>query len=149
MGPENQKPMKRSLLLALVAMLALSMAPAGGAERADAQLFAGGTTPVGGGFFFPGTGVSDGSKMQYPAPLEVTRGSNVVLTNLDEATVANSHAIRSLKLNKRTKRPLFRSKAVYSPGDSVTMITSHLRRGLYPYRCTTHANMYGAIQIVK
>jgi plastocyanin len=126
------------------------MTPAGGAEAyADAQLFAGGTTPVGGGLFFPGAGISDGSKVQYPAPLEIAKGSNVVFTNLDEAAVANSHAIRSLKLNKRTKRPLFRSGTVYRPGESVTVITSHLKPGFYPYRCTTHANMYGAFQVVQ
>ena len=142
--------MRRLLLLACAAVLALPMAPAGGAPAyADAQLFVGATTPVGGGVFFPGTGISDGSKIQYPAPLEVTKGSNVVLTNLDEATVANSHAIRSLKINRRTKKPLFRSQTVYSPGDSVTMITSHLKPGLYAYRCTTHANMYGALEITQ
>ena len=142
--------MKRLLLLACVAVLALPMAPAGGAPAyADAQLFVGATTPVGGGLFFPGTGVSDGTTMEYPAPLEVTKGANVVLTNLDESAVSNSHAIRSLKVNKRTKRPLFRSSTVYSPGDSVTMITSHLKPGLYPYRCTTHGNMFGAIQVAE
>jgi plastocyanin len=142
--------MKRLVVLACSAVLALSMAPAGGAPvDADAQIFAGGTTPVGGGFFFPGTGISDGAEVLYPAPLEVTKGSNVTLTNLDEAVVANIHQIRSLKLNKRTKRPLFTSKPVYSPGDRVTMITSHLKPGFYPYKCTTHGNMFGAIRIVK
>ena len=55
--------MRTSLLAGLAALLALSMAPAGGAESAaDAQLFVFGTTPVVGGFFFPGTGLSDGSQ---------------------------------------------------------------------------------------
>ena len=141
---------KRLILLGLVGLLALTAAPAGGAARAeDARLFAGGTTPLGGGLFFPGAGISDGNKIQYVAPLEVTKGANVVFTNLDEGAVSNIHQIRSLKVNKRTKRPLFSSKPVRSPGDSVTMITSSLKPGLYKYRCTTHANMFGAIEVVK
>ena len=142
--------MKRLLLVAVAAVLALPTAPAGGATQAeDAQIFACCTTPVGGGLFFPGTGVSDGTKMEYPAPVQVTQGSNVTFTNFDEAAVANNHQIRSLKINKKTRRPLFTSKPVFSPGDSVTMITSHLKPGLYPYRCTTHGNMFGAIEVVR
>ena len=142
--------MKRMCVLALTAALALAAAPAGGATRAeDARVFAGGTTPVGGGVFFPGTGISDGAKMQYPAPLEVTQGSNLIFTNLDESAVANLHQIRSLKVNRRTRQALFSSKPLRSPGDSTTVITSHLKPGLYAYRCTTHANMFGAIEVVK
>jgi plastocyanin len=87
--------------------------------------------------------------LQYVEPLEVTKGSNVEFTNLDESSVSNIHQIRSLKVNKRTKRPLFSSKPVRSPGDSVTVITSHLKLGVYKYRCTTHANMFGAIEVIK
>jgi plastocyanin len=142
--------MKKIVALALVGALASLAAPAGGASRAeDARLLVGTTTPAGGGIFFPGTGISDGSKIQYPAPLEVTKGSNVVITNIDEQVVANNHQVRSLKTNKRTKKALFASKPLRHPGDSVTMITSHLKPGLYAYRCTTHANMFGAIKVVR
>lgn len=142
--------MRKILALALTASLALVAAPAGGTARPeDARIFIGGTTPLTGGYFFPGTGIHDGSKMQYPEPLEVKKGSNLVFTNLDEAAVANNHQVRSLKVNKRTKRPLFRSKPVYSPGDSVRVITSHLKPGFYPYRCTTHQGMFGAIKVVR
>ena len=98
--------MKRFALIAVAGVLALSAVPANGADRAeDSRVFAGGTTPVGGGAFFPGTGVSDGSKMQYPDPLEITQGANVILTNLDEGSVANIHQIRSLKVDNKKASP--------------------------------------------
>jgi plastocyanin len=141
--------MKRMLGVALVAAVALGAAPAGNAARAeDSRLFIGGTTPLTAGYFFPGTGVHDGNRYEYPTPLEVERGGNVVVSNLDEEAVANNHQIRSLKVNRRSKRPLFASKPLRHPGDTVTMITSNLRPGVYKYKCTTHAGMFGAIRVV-
>ena len=142
--------MRKLLGVALIALLALPVAPAGGAARAeDAQLFVGGGTLLTDGYFFPGTGISDGSKYRFVAPLQVTRGSNVVLTNLDESAVTNLHQVRSLKKNPRTKRPLFTSAAVRRPGDRVTIITSHLKPGSYKYICTTHGSMVGMLEVVK
>ena len=142
--------MKRLVALACLLAVALPAAPAGGAARAeDSRLFTAGATPGTSGFFFPGTGISDGTKTEFPAPLEVAQGANVVVTNVDEQTVANSHQIRSLRVNRRTRRPLFGSKPLRHPGDSVTMITSHLKPGLYKYRCTIHGGMLGAIRVVR
>jgi plastocyanin len=156
MGPENHRGMRRLLALSFVAALALGAAPAGGAQRPeDGRLFVGATTPLTAGYFFPGTGISDGNTYSYPEPLEIEQGANVVVTNVDEEAVANNHAIQSLKSKRvgkkgnRRRQPLFGSKALRHPGDSVTMVTSHLRPGLYKYRCTTHAGMYGAIQVVR
>jgi hypothetical protein len=141
--------MKRLFLLVLAGVLALPALPAGGAARAeDARLFVGGGTNLTSGYFFPGTGIYDGAKYQYFAPLQVTQGSNVVLTNGDESLVTNKHQVRSLKKTKRTKRPLFTSKPLYRPGDMTTIITSHLKPGQYKYICTTHSTMSGVIEVV-
>ena len=142
--------MRKLVTLALTGVLALSAAPVGSAAEAeDARLYVAATTPLTSGYFFPGTGVYDGEQFVYIEPLQVTKGTNVVMTNLDEEAVANAHQVRSLKKKKKTKRPLFASKPVRHPGDTVTIRTKHLKPGKYKYVCTTHAGMTGMLQVVK
>lgn len=149
---ENRASMRRSLVAALAGVLALLAAPVGSAAEAkkeNARLFVGGTTPLTSGYFFPGAGVYNGERYQYVEPLQVTKGTNVELTNLDEEAVANAHQVRSLKKNKKTKRPLFASKPVRHPGDTVIIRTKRLKPGKYAYICTTHTGMTGMLQIVR
>lgn len=142
--------MKRLISLVAIAALALPVAPATGAPSAeDGRIFVGGGTNLTNAYFFPGTGIYDGSKVQYFAPPQITQGSNFVLTNLDESTVTNIHQIRSRKNIPGTLKPLFGSAPVSRPGDSVTIITSRLKPGRYAYICTTHSGMSGMIEVVK
>jgi plastocyanin len=140
--------MRKGIVAALVVALcvpATTAAGAGGAGRQDSVLFAGGGTPLTNGVFFPGTVVYDGYDF-VGEPLPVQKGSNVEFINLDYSPVTNSHQIRSFKL--RRGRPLFQSKSVDGPGQTL-MITSHVKLGTYYYFCTTHASMFGAIEITE
>lgn len=145
--------MRKVLLLIAVASFAL-LSPAAAAPEdpmrlapirsGEAPLFAGGGTPVSNGIFFPGTAACLGSCQGVP--YEVAQGSDIRFYNLDPAVVANNHRILSKRTNKNG-RPLFISDTIGGPA-STLMKTSHLRPGVYPYKCTVHDGMEGILEIV-
>lgn len=142
--------MRRGLLLVLASLLAAAVvsshAPAGAQAIPGTTIVAGGGTPLSNGIFFPGTAVySDGSFLGEPAA--IARGTDIEFVNLDEASVANGHRMVSLKVNKRTGRPLFSSKMLLSPGQSATVVTSHLKPGTYPFFCPVHSGMWGLLKV--
>jgi plastocyanin len=142
--------MRKVLVLTVLFALVVPAQIAAGATtstRATAPLFVGGGTFVSNGTFFPGTAVyQDGA--YYGAPYEIAKGTDVELTNVDEGSVANGHAIRSFK-RRRNGRPLFASARVDQPGESTIMITSHLKPGVYPYFCLQHSGMLGRLEITR
>lgn len=146
--------MKRLLAGATCAALALLPGAASGAparptappKAADTvPLFAGGGTALSNGFFFPGTAVYDGNKLQG-VPLQVQQGQNIQFVNTDAAPVTNGHQIISFK--RRRGHPLFQSPLVNGPATAL-VITENLKPGVYPYFCNIHFGMYGLIEIVK
>ena len=145
--------MKRIALVALCLALSAPVAHAGGSSSPrveNAKLFAGAGTNLTNGIFFPGTGLYDGSKYFTVQPLQVPRRANVDFTNLDVSAVTNSHQIRSYQLTRwgRRRVPLFQSPLVDGPG-SATMVTSHVKPGIYQYFCTTHGGMVGFLEVTK
>lgn len=154
--------MKRFLAFALVASLALPVAPApagdlplsdGSTGRPEENvLFAGGGTNLTNGIFFPGAAdcSADGCEPLLP-PLQIARGSNIEFVNLDASFITNGHRIASFKRKMKGKKkgqPLFYSEQVDGPGTAVVK-TSRLKPGLYYYTCTTHSPMFGAIEVVE
>jgi hypothetical protein len=143
----------RSLATALIGLLPLSLlAPAQAANPVTPEahpniIIAAGGTNLSNGFFFPGTAICDNDGCDG-APMQIAKGTDVTFVNLDPAVVTNSHRIISLKKKKRTGRPLFASDTVDGP-DQTTMITSHLKPGVYPYFCSFHFGMYGQIEVTK
>ena len=149
--------MRQALVLALGALIALALLPSPvGANltapvneatcvNGEAPLFAGGTTPLVNGFFFPGTGIKNGRKIDG-LPYEVPKGCNISLINLDAADLVNAHRIVSYK--KRRGIPRFASPSSRGPTRTL-MITEHLKPGKYPYYCSTHTGMYGILKIVR
>ena len=113
---------------------------------ADAVLFAGGGTLLTNGIFFPGTAIYQDGEYQGAPPMQVNRGTNITFVNLDPAPVTNIHKIRSDKTNRKG-RPVFESEPSAGPG-TITIETSHLKPGVYPYYCPVHSGMYGRIEIV-
>ena len=141
-------------LLALVTALSFSALPASatpnGASAGPGYVFAGGGTLLTNGFFFPGTALCDeaGCSVVGP-PNEIQKGTDFTFAMIDAEAVANAHQIVSVKVNKRTKRPLFYSDVLTTPGDQDLVVTSKLKPGTYFYRCTVHYGMFGAIEIVR
>ena len=145
--------MKRIALIALCLALGAPVAHAGAAPAVpgpDPVLFAGAGTNLTNGVFFPGTGLYDGSKYFTVQPLQVPKGRNVDFVNLDASVVTNYHQIRSRKLVLRGRRrvPLFQSPAVNGPG-TATLITCHVKPGVYEYICTIHGGMVGFFEVLK
>jgi hypothetical protein len=140
--------MRKSLLALSSALVFAGIVPAAPAapRAAEVNVFVGGGTPLTNGAFFPGTQLYDGTSYTGQ-PLDVAKGSDLNLTMLDEATVANGHKLVSFKRNKRTQLPLFQSDLLKSPGEKSLVITSFLKPGLYRYYCSTHDGMFGAILI--
>jgi plastocyanin len=140
--------MKRLLLVALATLLVTGLYPsASGAQGIPSQtIIVGGGTPLSNGIFFPGTAIYDGSGF-VGEPVSISQGTDLEVVNLDEEVVANSHKLVSLKLNKRTKRPLFSSQMLRSPGDSSAVVTSHLKPGTYPFYCPVHSGMWGLLEV--
>jgi hypothetical protein len=141
-------------LLALVTALIVSALPAAAssdnAAAGAGYVFAGGGTLLSNGFFFPGTALCNevGCSVVGP-PNEIQKGTDFTFANVDAEAVANAHQIVSVKVNKRTKRPLFYSDVLTTPGDQDLVVTSKLKPGTYFYRCTVHYGMFGAIEIVR
>ena len=139
--------MRKTLLLGALVGLLLpgSMAAGAGApEKANGYIFAGGGTFVSNGAFFPGTAVFDGSKL-VGQPYQIAQGSDITFVNLDNGDIANGHQIRSYK--QRKGRPLFQSKKLTQTGESATMVTSHLKPGIYEFACPIHFGMYGLLEV--
>jgi hypothetical protein len=53
-----------------------------------------------------------------------------------------------VKRNKRTKKPLFASDVLTTPGQTDLVVTSHLKPGDYVFRCTIHFGMYGILEVL-
>ncbi|HVF53839.1 MAG TPA: plastocyanin/azurin family copper-binding protein [Actinomycetota bacterium] len=137
------------IAIAAVAAAALGAptAMAGPAPRATTPVIAFGGTQVSNGIFFPGTVLCAGATCTgKELPLEVPQGNDVQFINLDVDAFAGAHQIQSIKRNKRTGRSLFQSELVAGPGQTV-MTTSHLKPGVYMYRCTIHFGMLGVLEI--
>ena len=135
-------------MLALASLVAAGLFPAAsGAQGIPSQtILVGGGTPLSNGIFFPGTAVYDGGEF-VGEPISITQGTDMELVNLDSEVVANSHKLVSLKLNKRTKRPLFSSKMLTAPGQTSAVITSHVKPGIYPFYCPVHSGMWGLLEV--
>jgi plastocyanin len=147
--------MRRALVipLALVMVVAALALPAGAAMDADAgpnYVFAGGGTPLSNGAFFPGTTVCDGSGCTVlGAPLQIDKGTDITFVMADAEVIANGHQMVSVKTKKKTKRPLFMSELLTTPGEQDLVTTSKLKAGTYEYFCPIHFGMYGTIEVVK
>jgi hypothetical protein len=140
-----------ALVLALVVALGALAAPAGAAADAETDyVFAGGGTPFSNGAFFPGTALCNGNGCTVVGePVQIERGTDFTFVNIDAEAVANAHQIISFKRKKKTKRPLFMSDVLTTPGEQDLVITSKLKPGVYKFRCPIHFGMYGAIEIVE
>ncbi|HVM33754.1 MAG TPA: hypothetical protein VM784_00210 [Actinomycetota bacterium] len=143
----------KSQILALVAACAL-LGPTGAAaapvDAGEPRLFAGGGTNLTNGFFFPGTTFYDSEKKEFTLvgpPVQVEQGGSIEFVNLDTAAVTNSHRIRSVKLRKNG-RPLFQTGLVDGP-DTATLSIKRVKPGSYIYLCTTHAGMFGTIEVTR
>ena len=140
------------MIVAISALVLSCFVPGAGAAASDAEvggrIVAGGGTPLTNGIFFPGTAFPrpDGG-FDGPPPLQIARGTDVEVVNLDEATVANAHKVVSLK--RRKGRPVFTSDLLTTPGQTDIVVTSKLKPGIYPYYCSTHSSMWGQIEIVN
>lgn len=141
----------RKSLVALCAIGLYSFGPTASATDLEVggRVAAGGGTPVSNGVFFPGTAVANNNGGVDPVlpPIQLKRGTDLEFVNLDEATVSNGHKIVSLK--RRRGYPLFTSELLRRPGQTDVLYTSNLKRGIYPFYCSTHAGMWGQIKIVK
>lgn len=151
-------------LVGILAAIVLS-APMAQALAADVSLtpaqpsaeevlvFAGGGTQLTSGYFFPGTRVADGNGTTGAPPLAVPQGANLRFVNVDHYIVAGgAHKITSFdtvkvkRKGKKIKVPLFSSKTVDGPGETIVK-TSHLKPGEYLYYCPIHNGMLGAIEV--
>ena len=135
-------------MVALASLVVAGAYPsASGAQGIPSQtILVGGGTPLSNGIFFPGTAIYDGDEF-VGEPVSIAQGTDMELVNLDSEVVANSHKLVSLKLNKRTKRPLFSSKMLVAPGESSVVITSHVKPGTYPFYCPVHSGMWGLLEV--
>jgi hypothetical protein len=141
----------RKVLAALALLLAtvpatVGASPAAAQEADVAPLFVGGGTNVTNGYFFPGTAIYDGSDF-VGVPFQIQQGQNIALINTDVAALTNAHTMVSWRKNKKG-RPLFHSGYVRGPA-TVTVKTSHLKPGVYPYYCNVHSGMYGLLEVTK
>jgi plastocyanin len=144
--------MKKLLLSAFTVVFSLALlAPASQAAvpvewlASGGTLFAGGGTNLSNGLFFPGTVIYDGKQFQGMPPLQIAQGTDLDFVNLDVSAVTNGHQIVSFK--KKHGQPLIKGPRVDGPGRA-TVITSHLKPGVYPYFCTVHFGMYGRLEVV-
>ncbi len=140
-----------SILFAALVAAALLSAPARARVPIDwlesgGTLFAGGGTNVSNGVFFPGTVIYDGYNYQGLPPLQIKQGTDLDFVNLDPSVITNGHEVISFK--RKRGRPVFQSKRVDGPARA-TIITSHLKPGVYVYFCGTHASMFGRLEVVK
>jgi hypothetical protein len=137
--------------LALAALIATAAPHASALPAAPlevgARVFVGGGTPLTNGLFFPGTGLNDGSKIQWAPAVQVPQGTDFELVNLDESLVSNAHKLVSFK--RRGGRPLFSSDTVSQPGQTSLVTTSNLKPGTYMFFCSFHSGMLGRIQITQ
>lgn len=134
-------------MLLVVGLLGVSSSLASGATAsslAPAKMFVGGGTLLTNGVFFPGLAVFDGNALQG-APMEIQRGQDIQLTNIDEGDVANCHQLTSYK--QRRGRPLFNSKRLCSSGESALVLTSRLKPGRYEAFCPIHTTMYAIVEV--
>jgi plastocyanin len=141
----------KKIALTIASALALScFAPGASANNVEVggRVIAGGGTQLSNGVFFPGTALprSDGG-FDGMEPLQIQRGTDIEFVNLDEASLSNSHEMRSLK--RRKGRPLFSSEQLTRPGQTALVVTSNLKPGVYPYYCSVHTGMWGRIEIVR
>ena len=133
------------LVVLLVSYLGPSATSLADPRPAPARMFVGGGTFVSNGIFFPGTAVYDGENLQG-VPLEVERGQDIELTNIDEGDLANCHQLTSYK--RRKGFPVINSKRLCSPGESALVLTSAAKPGLYEAYCPVHnTGMYALIKI--
>ena len=100
-----------------------------------AQMFVGGGTFVSNGVFFPGTAVFDGTDLQG-LPLQVEKGQDIELTNLDYGDIANCHQLTSFK--RKGGRPVFNSKRLCAPGESAIVLMGRAKPGIYEAYCPVH-----------
>ena len=145
------RPLVVALVVGSLALTAPAGAIASGAapeSRETSPLIAVGGSTLTNGVFMPGAAVyQDGEYVGVP--YEVPKGNDIMFTTPDgSVTLGNGHQIRSVKVKKKTGRPLFQSEFIAN-GESTLMITSHLKRGTYAYRCTIHFGQYGLLKIVK
>ena len=139
--------MRKVLLLLVAGILSSSLAANAGASAMEpAQMFVGGGTFVSNGVFFPGTAVYDGTDLQG-LPLQVEKGQDIELTNLDYGDIANCHQLTSYK--KKRGRPIFNSKRLCSPGESAIVLMSRAKPGIYEAYCPVHTGMYALVEVVK
>ena len=149
--PSNPTRMRKALLIVLCALGLTCFAP--GASATDLEVggrvMAGGGTLLTNGVFFPGTALpnNDGTLTEVLPPVEMQRGTDLEFVNLDESTVSNGHKLVSLK--RRRGYPLFASDMLTRPGQTDIVFTSNLKPGIYPFYCSTHAGMWGQIEIVR
>jgi hypothetical protein len=149
-GPAKYGRM-RKLLASALALVAASLptigVPAAHAQQAEVvPVFVAGGTNLTNGYFFPGTAIYDGNDF-VGVPLQIQQGQDVQLVNTDPAPLTNSHTMVSW-LKTKKGRPLFHSGYVRGPA-TVTVKTSQLKPGLYPYYCNVHAGMYGLLEVTK
>jgi hypothetical protein len=144
--------MRRTLIGACTLVLAFALlAPVGHAAvpvdwlESSGTLFAGGGTALSNGIFFPGTAIYDGKAFQGLPPIQITQGTDMDFVNLDVSAITNGHQIVSFK--RKHGQPVIKSARVDGPGQT-TVITSHLKPGVYPFFCTVHFGMYGRLEIV-
>ena len=109
------------------------------------RVFAGGGTFVSNGLFFPGTLSCSGTDCSGLPPVELKRGTDLEFVNLDPAAATNGHQIISYK--RRAGKPVFSSKLIEGPA-TATILTSHLKPGVYRFFCATHFGMEAALEIV-
>lgn len=136
--------------LSAAAALVLLWTPAGArpSDVAEPMLFAGGGTNLTNGLFFPGTTLYDSETEEFTVvgpPLRIEKGQDIQFVNLDAAAVTNGHRIRSVDVRKNG-RPLFQTDLVSGP-DVVTLSMKRVKPGSYLYLCTTHAGMFGTIEV--
>ena len=140
--------MRKGVLLLLAAVLVLPAWGPGASAAAPepAKMFVGGGTFVSNGIFFPGTGVYDGTTLQG-LPLQVSKGQDIELTNLDYGDLANCHQIQSYK--RKRGRHLFVSRRLCDPGETVFLLTSILKPGRYEAFCPVHTGMFAIIEVTE
>lgn len=138
--------MKKVLLLLVAGILSSSMAATSGASpMAPAPMFVGGGTFVSNGIFFPGTAVYDGESLQG-LPMQVEKGQDIELTNLDYGDIANCHQLTSFK--RKRGRPIFNSKRICSPGESTLVLMGRAKPGIYEAYCPVHTGMYALVEVL-
>ena len=137
---------KVALLLMAAALSSSMMTGALASDVEPAQMFVGGGTFVSNGLFFPGTAVYDGSSLQG-LPLQVQRGQDIELTNIDNGDIANCHQLTSFK--RRRGIPIFNSKRLCAPGESAVVLMARAKPGIYQAYCPVHPSMFAQVEVVE